>query len=89
MNTQQALETIKYEVNEEGHCGYIEDELRLAMAALEKQVPKKVILGYDEQDYVRCPQCKSEIAPMDDCYYYQGDNYCFNCGQALDWSDVK
>ena len=102
MNTQQALETIKYEVNEEGHCGYIEDELRLAMAALEKQVPKKVILGYDEQDYVRCPQCKSEIAPMDDdCLLYhcpgcgekaailQGDNYCFNCGQALDWSDTQ
>ncbi len=75
--------------------------MRLAMAALEKQVPKKVILGYDEQDYVCCPQCKSEIAPMDDCYYYhcpgcgekdailQGDNYCFNCGQALDWSDEK
>ena len=102
MNIQKALETIKYEVNEEGHCGYIEDELRLAMAALEKQVPKKVILGYDEQDYVRCPQCKSEIAPMDDdCLLYhcpgcgekdailQGDNYCFNCGQALDWSDAR
>ena len=42
MNIQQALETIKHEVNEEGYCGYIEDELRLAMAALEKQVPKKV-----------------------------------------------
>ena len=102
MNIQQALETIKHEVNEEGHCGYIEDELRLAMAALEKQIPKKVILGYDEQDYVCCPQCKSEIAPMDDdCLLYhcpgcgekdailQGDNYCFNCGQALDWSDTK
>ena len=102
MNIQQALETIKYEVNEEGHCGYIDDELRRAMAALEKQVPKKVILGYDEQDYVRCPQCKSEIAPMDDdCLLYhcpgcgekdailQGDNYCFNCGQALDWRDTK
>ena len=67
--------------------------------ALEKQIPKKVIFGYDEQDYVRCPQCKSEITAMDDdCLLYhcpgcgekdailQGDKYCFNCGQALDWS---
>ena len=76
--------------------------IALACKALEKQIPKKVTLGYDEQDYVRCPQCKSEIAPMDDdCLLYhcpgcgekdailQGDNYCFNCGQALDWSDTK
>ena len=74
----------------------------LACKALEKQIPKKLILGDDEQDYVRCPQCKSEIAAMDDdCLLYhcpgcgekdailQGDNYCFNCGQALDWSDTK
>ncbi len=76
--------------------------IALACKALEKQIPKKVILGYDEQDYVCCPQCKSEIAPMDDdCLLYhcpgcgekdailQGDNYCFNCGQALDWSDTQ
>ena len=72
--------------------------------ALEKQIPKKVVLGYDEQDSICCPQCNSDIASMDDlddCLLYhcprcgekdailQGDNYCFNCGQALDWSDVK
>lgn len=44
MNAQEALETIKYEVDEECHCGYIEDELRLAMAALEKQILKKPML---------------------------------------------
>lgn len=66
-----------------------------------KQIPQKVIFVYDEQDYIRCPQCKSEIAAMDDCLLYhcpgcgekdailQGDNYCFNCGQALDWSDTE
>lgn len=88
MNAQEALETIKYEVNEEGHCGYIEDELRLAMTALEKQIPKKVILGYDEQDSICCPNCKGEIAEMDDYDYYK-HNYCPDCGQALDWSDEK
>lgn len=104
MNAQEALETIKYEVDEECHCGYIEDELRLAMTALEKQIPKKVILGYYERDSICCPNCNSGIAPrddLDDCLLYhcprcgekdailQGDNYCFNCGQALDWSDTK
>ncbi len=82
----------------------LEHYMRESKAALEKQIPKKVILGYDEQDFICCPQCNSDIASMDDlddCLLYhcprcgekdailQGDNYCFNCGQALDWSDVK
>lgn len=88
MNAQEALETIKYEVNEEGHCGYIEDELRLAMTALEKQIPKKVIYGYDEQDDIKCPNCDYAISYMD-AYDKGVDKYCSNCGQKLDWSDEK
>lgn len=90
MNAQEALETIKYEVDEEGHCGYIEVELRLAIAALEKQISKKVVFGYDEQDPITCPDCKTELAYMDGygfesrCY-----KYCPNCGRKLDWSDTK
>lgn len=81
MNTQQALETIKYEVNEEGHCGYIEDELRLAMAALEKQVPKRPLRKNACGDCVvySCPACKDGRLILD------GDNYCTMCGQKLDW----
>ena len=88
MNAQEALETIKYEVNEEGHCGYIEDELRLAMTALEKQIPQKVIYGYDEQDDIKCPNCDYAISYMD-AYDKGVDKYCSNCGQKLDWSDEK
>ncbi len=81
----------------------LEHYMRESKAALEKQIPKKVILGYDKQDFISCPNCNSDIAPMDDlddCLLYhcprcgekdailQGDNYCFNCGQALDWSDI-
>lgn len=88
MNAQEALETIKYEVDEECHCGYIENELRLAVEALEKQIPKKVILGYDERDCVYCPNCKCELMSMD-WYDHWKCNYCENCGQALDWSDEK
>ncbi len=87
MNAQEALEIIKYEVNEEGHCGYIEDELRLAMTALEKQIPKKVIL--DEKQTMRfvttytCPTCGEGFSGTKVCAY------CYHCGQKLDWSDIK
>lgn len=62
--------------------------IALACKALEKQIPKKVILGYDERDSICCPNCKGEIAEMDDYDYYK-HNYCPDCGQALDWSDTK
>ena len=50
-----------------------------AIKALEKQIPRK--LPVDNELY-HCPGCGEKDAIM------QGDNYCFNCGQALDWSDT-
>lgn len=90
MNAQEALETIKYEVDEECHCGYIEDELRLAMTALEKQIPKKVIPK--GKYHFSCPLCKNELGiAREDISVYDmtPPNFCENCGQALDWSDIK
>ena len=62
--------------------------MKLAVEALEKQIPKKVILGYDEHDSICCPNCKGELMSMD-WYDHWKCNYCELCGQALDWSDVK
>lgn len=53
--------------------------MKLAVEALEKQIPRK--LPVDNELY-HCPGCGEKDAIM------QGDNYCFNCGQALDWSDT-
>lgn len=56
--------------------------LEMAIAALEKQIPKKArgIRYFGEAGYYigLCPCCKS------------GNNsefqYCWDCGQAIDWS---
>lgn len=64
----------------------------LAKAALEKQIPKKPTLegdGYDETgnliyDTGLCPTCNQDY----ECYYH-APKYCENCGQSLDWSDIK
>ena len=89
MNAQKALEIIRYEVDEECHCGYIENELRVAMTALEKQIPKKVVFGDDEQDYVLCPICKIELAMMDSWDEYESRvyKYCPYCGQKINWEE--
>ena len=61
--------------------------LDMAIKALEKQVPKKVILE-DDGDVLLCPSCGIDFMgsmsdPDHDPYY------CFECGQALDWKVDK
>lgn len=45
-----------------------------AAKAVEKQIPKKFVT------YCRCPNCNNDNLST-------GVKYCYNCGQALDWSD--
>lgn len=64
----------------------MEDVAYTAAQALEKQIPKKVKYGYDDQDPIRCPNCGHEISWMDS--YDKGiDKYCSECGQRLDWKE--
>ena len=74
-----------YELNQAGYS-----EISTAIEALEKQIPKKVIFGHDEQDAICCPNRETEIAMMDE-YRYESVFYkhCPNCGQKLDWSDTE
>ena len=52
--------------------------LRMAIQALEKQIPKK---PKTDDRYVMhiCPWCNDFVKVS--------HNYCQNCGQKLDWSD--
>lgn len=65
------------------------EEMNIAIKALEKQIPKKPfekeVIGVSMTGYKhkgQCPKCSSTVLQ------YKG-NYCPNCGQALDWSEVK
>ena len=62
--------------------------LHLAMAALEKQIPKEGKFEYassytDDPPVMICPCCKNSH-PSEASSLYK---YCFYCGQALDWGD--
>ena len=60
--------------------------LRMAIQALEKQIPKK-LKEHTQSQYGCIPVCGVCNGIMD---LMQGDlNYCPNCGQKLDWSDEK
>lgn len=57
------------------------EENLIAIKALEKQIPKKVIHIHSDT-FDECLCCPN-------CYVIKGyfDAYCPACGQAIDWSD--
>lgn len=63
---------------------------KIVKDALEKQIPKKPILGYGRIDWDgmytdswACPACNEEV-PAPYCEY----DCCTWCGQKIDWDDV-
>lgn len=80
MTNEEALETLKYEIEEECHCGYIEEEMKLAISALEKQILKKPLPENKYYGNGKCPNCNA-------VFLDKSTKYCGNCGQALDWSE--
>ena len=62
----------------------ITDACEIAVEAMRKQMPQKLICVEVEKC---CPVCNEEICLIGDDGNY--GNYCYNCGQALDWSDEE
>ena len=82
-------ETIKniQEMFPKGLCEVDEYKMaQVAIQALEKQLPKKVV--EDKNIYI-CPHCGANVETDcgDDMLDYRL-NYCDNCGQKLDWSEL-
>ena len=87
MNIQETIENLKYLISDDctdNQMDFVE-EIETAINALEKQIPKKPIPT--EEQHIRysmsyvCPLCG---------HYFSGTgiaNYCYHCGQALDWKD--
>lgn len=65
------------------------ESVKLAIQALEKQIPKKVqlrhIRKFDGFDDGECPTCGWSVSR--DCDGI--DIFCLDCGQKLDWSDEE
>ena len=66
----------------QGNFGEQKEAFSVAINALEKQIPKKPkerdCIGFNT---LVCPVCKEAL------YLYE--QYCDNCGQAIDWSDEE
>jgi hypothetical protein len=59
-----------------------EKALDFTIKALEKQIPKKVIITTST---VRCSNCNKQLTNKGSLH--SGYKFCKWCGQAIDWSD--
>lgn len=88
MTNQEAINDLKVILSEITECEesicYITDidaePLRLAIKALEKQIPKKPIVSDD----ITCSNCSATLIY---CLHTSEIDYCDKCGQRLDWSE--
>ena len=64
------------------------EALDMAIQALEKQIPKKVVK--DGKRSYKCPCCgESAKTETGDSFIDYRLDYCDGCGQKLDWSDEE
>ena len=94
MTESEAIEKLKnmrlyMQIEDENNdCKFTEDDYKandMAIQALEKQIPKKPkkieAEGYRYTYTYRCPICGGN-------FFGTGiAEYCYHCGQKLDWSD--
>ncbi len=75
---ERAIEYFKHKSYEEGGTRFT--AVRLAVKALEKQIPKKpTVLNIHDISNYKYGECECGEHIMDD------EKYCSNCGQKLDW----
>ena len=80
---RNAINSLEITLIRHGNEGLITDvfsakTLKMAIKALEKQIPKDVNSKCDEDwEYYYCGNCNVNVD--------EDNNYCVNCGQKLDW----
>lgn len=81
-----ADDTVCEECDNYDRCDHtmVADNARIAIEALEKQLPKKPV--EDNEQHIRyattyvCPNCDGKFTGTI-------SEYCYHCGQRLDWSE--
>lgn len=72
----------------QGNTGEHIKSIEIAIQALEKQIPKKVVK--DGKLSYKCPCCgESAKTETGDSFIDYRLDYCDGCGQKLDWSDEE
>lgn len=96
MTESEAIEKLKnmrlfMQIEDENNdCKFTEDDYKandMAIKALEKQIPKKPMMAYDDKvdsNWCSCPICANGIGWE---IHARKIKFCLECGQRLDFGD--
>ena len=84
MTNREAIEILKHEHDYAQLLSYVNEALKLAISALEKQIPKK---PRKTRCALMCSTCGHKITEIGCKKLHR--LYCKKCGQAIDWSDAE
>lgn len=90
MSNEQTREIFLRVLNENAGRNLFESsDLKNAISALDKQIPKKYIENV--YPWAICPSCGGSIHLEHIQEHIQNEeaSYCEHCGQAIDWSESK
>ena len=88
ITNEEAIKAIKCNYPPENYT-ILREGLDMAIGALEKQIPKKPVkydIDYSGNPLFRCPVCGDSWNSNE---FGDGMEYCWTCGQALDWSTLE
>lgn len=93
MKVQEVIQNLKYLISDDctgTQSDYVE-EIELAIKVLERQIPKKPTDVCTVIIWGLCPVCKGKLNMLgrQPNRVFKSDNFCPDCGQALDWSDEE
>ncbi len=88
MTESEAIEAIQFDLKIGGeiHSQVLCNAVDVAIQALEKQIPKKPMISYDErvkENWCSCSVCAFGFGWKRTIHY----KYCPDCGQKIDWSE--
>ena len=88
---EDAIAHFKYGISHDIFSEPVTSYAKMAIEALEKQIPKNVVSdGNDSDDWVYCPYCKEILGTNESVYnsFYENNwehIYCHKCGHKLSW----
>ena len=90
----EALDTLEYDLDvcspkDDVTVEHQNELIKILQELVDKETPMRVLVevwdlsSTDEKD-ILCPKCNALLGTTEEHYE---SNYCYNCGQRLDWSD--
>ena len=83
MTKEEAIKAFNPIVDNEAYTDNFQDACKMAIEALDKQIPKKPVSKYKYRDGENvCPSCETENRCRIVMFW---EKFCPDCGQAIGW----